>query len=423
MSSAERGYNNRSIILNYILQLLQILTFRARGTASPHWTRHVAPTRWPRNTSPIRVFSSRHRVVLPSTRLTMARPSATAAFVVLLLSLLAVAHCRTLESEPAVDASTDETGTPPTAVAVADETVPGTPIAEEPIDVSVPAEQQQEQDGFLLRLPSHRRQHPCRHGLSHRHLWWARHHDGHDGHHHHRFHRRGCDSEEEPRVVAEEGGEEVTKAVAEPDPDRSVTDSSDGEKDGDDVAAVKRWRKEMVWRMFRHGMRHHRHHHHHNEEEEDEEDHRHHHHDEEDEEDRHGRRHHRHHHHEEEEDEEDHHDKEEEGPAGRHHHNEEEEDEEKEKKTRKDSHHHRHRNHDDEEEKTRKPFHHADDEDEDDDMEEIVRRFRKAIMRRRFHHGHRFFRHHHYHHAEEAKEQEQQEGGVGTWIKGLMNRF
>ncbi|KAK3152655.1 hypothetical protein QOZ80_2BG0161800 [Eleusine coracana subsp. coracana] len=335
---------------------------------------------------------------------TMARPSDTAAFLLLLLSLLAVAHCRTVESEPAVDASTEETMA--TSIAVADETVPGTPIAEEPIEVSVPAEQQHEQDGFLLRLPSHRLHHPCRHGHG---LFHRRHRDGlglfgHDGHH---FHRRGGDAEE-PRGEAAEGDEEVTKAVAEPDPDHRHQRHHEEEKKEEEEG---------------------RRHHHHEEEEKEEDHHRHHHHEEEDDEDRHGKRHHRHHHHREEEDEEDHHDKEEEGPADgkRSRRHDEEQEEEDEEKTRKDPHHrHHHHEDEDEEEKTRKPFHRADDsDDEDDDMEEVVRRFRKAIMRRRFHHGRRFFRHrhnHHHHHAEEAKEQ-QEGGGVRAWINGLMNRF
>ncbi|CAN6278169.1 unnamed protein product [Urochloa humidicola] len=180
----------------------------------------------------------------------MARPSATAA---LLFLLLAVAHCRTLELEaqPAAGGDGDENG-PPNPTLPGEEALP------------VPAEQQQH--GFL-RLPSHR---PCHHGPSHRHhlsLWWAR-------RLHHRRHGDALGlghlaalplpTEEAP--VEEE---EVNKAaVAEPDPDRSLPDTDDSEEADHHEHEVRAWRKEMQRRSSWPFQFHHHHHHHDDEEEE-----------------------------------------------------------------------------------------------------------------------------------------------------------
>ncbi|CAN6237749.1 unnamed protein product [Urochloa humidicola] len=180
----------------------------------------------------------------------MARPSATAA---LLFLLLAVAHCRTLELEaqPAAGGDGDENG-PPNPTLPGEEALP------------LPAEQQQH--GFL-RLPSHR---PCHHGPSHRHhlsLWWAR-------RLHHRRHGDALGlghlaalplpTEEAP---AEE--EEVNKAaVAEPDPDRSLPDTDDSEEADHHEHEVRAWRKEMQRRSW--PFQFHRHHHHHDDDEEEE---------------------------------------------------------------------------------------------------------------------------------------------------------
>ncbi|XP_062223601.1 uncharacterized protein LOC133922330 [Phragmites australis] len=305
----------------------------------------------------------------------MARPSATAAFL-LLLSLVAVAHCRALEADPATDASAAES-TP--VLKVGDETGPPN---------SFPAEA----DAIkILGLPSHRH-HPCRRGLFHRHLWWARHHgifrDA------HRFHGHGFPSKLVHDREPTEAETEEVKPVAEPDPDHSLQDS-DGEGEltswkpfrgsyVDEEAVAEPWKKEMLWWMFRHALRHHHGLHHRYD---DDEDHKH----------------------------------EEEGAEGmkRFHHHDHEEDEEKdEKKTMRMLFHHHH-DEKGEEKETRKRFHHSehdDSDDEDEEVEELVRRFRKAVMRRRSRHGRRF--HHHGHHEEDGEE-----GGVMAWIKGLMNRF
>ncbi|OEL28209.1 hypothetical protein BAE44_0010772 [Dichanthelium oligosanthes] len=333
----------------------------------------------------------------------MARLSATASLFVLLLSLLAVAHCRPIEADPATDAE------PAAAVVeVSDENGPPNPALPSKAGVAseavLPAEQQQH--GFL-RLPSHRFRHhrPCRHGhsLFHRHLWWARHHgDGVFGDDTpRRFHRHG-----EPLShlsVFGESREVKPVAVAEPDPDHSLPDS-DGEGEvarmepsfgdaadevhaheaeaahEDEGAAVTAWKKEMLRRWF------HFHHHH----------------------------------------------------GMRHHHKEEgHEQEEEAAEGLKRFHHHRRHSHDEEEEEKnmmRKRFRRAehdeasDSDDEDEEVEEVVRRFRKAIMRRRFgSHGHRFHHHrHHYSHRhadETEKADAQEDGGVVSWIKGLVNRF
>ncbi|KAL6629580.1 hypothetical protein ACP70R_029345 [Stipagrostis hirtigluma subsp. patula] len=321
----------------------------------------------------------------------MARPSTAAFLLLLLVSLLAVAHGNDLEADPATDAAGEST-----VVAVRDETGPPSPTL--PADggatadeVVVPVEH------GILRLPSHRRHghHPCRHGLLHRHLWWARHHGMfHDAHRF--FHGHGEPVRDgEPREAAPEADE--SKPVVEPDPDRSLPDTDGDGGEAAAEAAVKAWRREMLWRRIRHGLRHHRHHRH--------------------------------------EEEEDNHEQEEEGARGfkRFHHHHDEDDDEEEKQMRKRFHHHHHD--DDDEEEKRKPFHHAaadsDSDNEDEEVEELVRRFRKAIMRRRFRHGHgrRFFHHHHHHHHHghhrhaEEPEQEEDQGGVMAWIKSLMNRF
>nr|CAB3449513.1 unnamed protein product [Digitaria exilis] len=300
----------------------------------------------------------------------MARPSVTAALLLLFSFLIAVGHCRPVEPQPAAT-DADESAAAAAAATIAGEenglpnpTLIPTESADQVI-LPLPAE------GFL-RLPFHRLRHhhrPCRHGPFHRHLWLAaRHH--------------GALFGDEPR------------AVAEPDPDRSIPDGdgeveevaskepSFGDADGaheEEGAAVRAWKKEMMRRWFHfhghHGMRHH----------------------------------HRLHHGDEEES----HDQAEEEAAAEGSLN------------LKRIHHGRHHEEEDEEEKDgmRKRFRHAehDDSDSDDEeVEEMVRRFRKAIMQRRFRHGRRF--HHHGHrHGVEADAQE--EGGVVSWIKGLMNRF
>lgn len=341
----------------------------------------------------------------------MARLSATAALLLLVLSLLAVAHCGALavaaehdtepESTAAVAVSDDNVLSDPTVHAEA-----GTASATE--EEAIPAEQQQH--GFeLLRLPSHRLHH-------HHHLWLKRHH-GIYRDASHKFPCSGHGARREQAVshlailpasaeVAREAGEEMP--VAEPDPDRSLPDS-DGEgevaitseqpspftdadgHDDESSAAVRAWKHEMLrrWFHFHHDMRRHRLHHVQHEVEEEATT-----------------------------------APETTGSMGM-------------KRHRFHFHHH-----DDEDEEknmaARKRLRHADEHDEDSDdeedeqVEEMVRRFRKAIMRRRFGHGHghgrrsRFFHHIVHRHAEEAKKQadvEEEESGVLAWIKGLMNRF
>jgi hypothetical protein len=295
------------------------------------------------------------------------RPSPTALLLLLHLSLLAVAHCRALESEPATDASTAET----TTLTIADETTSPRNPADAAASAAGAAElAAPEEQHALLPLPSHlrHRHHPCRHGPFHSHLWWTRQHGNLFGDGHRFHHRRGGDAElvrnGEPRVEAEE-----VKPVAELDPDRSITLRGSNGEDGGGATAIKRWR------MFGHGLRHHRHHHHHHEEDEARE----------------------------------------QETAGlkrfRHHHR----DEEEEKKMRKLFHFLLHQH-----DEMRKSFHlHHTDEVSDDELEETVRRFRKAILRRRF--GHHL--HHHTENAEQAHGEQQKEGGVMSWVKGLMNRF
>ncbi|RLN08139.1 uncharacterized protein C2845_PM11G18760 [Panicum miliaceum] len=317
------------------------------------------------------------------------RLSSTAALVLLVLSLLAVAHCRHLEADPesagVVAAGDDENGPPNPTL---------------PAEVVLPAEQQQKQQHGFLRLPSHRFRHyhrPCRHGLFQRHLWWVRHYGAFGEDAPRRFHRHGEALSHSHLLRVSPGGETgEVKAVAEPDPDRSLPDS-----DGDEVvaasreppfgdareeaahedegAAVRAWRKEMQrrWWLHHHGMRLHRHHR----------------------------------------------DEEEEAAEG----------------LKRFHHHHHHHDEDEDKHAMRKRFRRADDEhddesdseDEDEEVEELVRRFRKAIMRRRSGsgHGRRFHHHHHYGHHRHAEEAEkagaaQEEGGVVSWIKDLiMNRF
>lgn len=344
----------------------------------------------------------------------MARLSATAALLLVVISLLTVAHCGALavaaehdtepESTAAVAVSDDNVLSDPTVHAEA-----GTASATE--EEAIPAEQQQH--GFeLLRLPSHR----LHHHHHHHHLWWKRHH-GIYRDASHKFPCSGHGARREQAVshlailpasaeVAREAREEMP--VAEPDPDRSLPDS-DGEgevaitseqpspfadadgHDDESAAAVRAWKHEMLrrWFHFHHDMRHHRLHHVQHEEEEEEATTA----------------------------------PETTGSMGMkrhrfHFHHHDDEDEEKNMAARK---------------RLRHAHEHEEDSDdeEDEQVEEMVRRFRKAIMRRRFGHGHghgrrsRFF-HHIHRHAEEAKKQadvEEEESGVLAWIKGLMNRF
>ncbi|RLM80787.1 uncharacterized protein C2845_PM12G08660 [Panicum miliaceum] len=306
------------------------------------------------------------------------RLSSTAALLLLVLSLVAVAHCRPLEADPesaaAVAAGDDENGPPN----------PTLPTEAGAGEVVLPAEQQR-QHGFL-RLPSHRYRHrPCRHGLfQRRHLWWARHQRAFGEDAPRRFHRHGEALSHSHLIASRSGKAREVKAVADPDPDRSLPDGdgegqvarmeveqSFGDADGahaneeaasneDEGAAVRAWRKEMQrrWWLHHHGMRHHC-------------------------------------------------DEEEEAAEGlkRFHH---------------------HDDHDEEEKRFRRAGEHddeSDSEDEDEEVEELVRRFRKAIMRRRSGHGRRF---HHRRYAGEAEKADaaQEEGGVVSRIKDLiMNRF
>ena len=330
----------------------------------------------------------------------MARPSATAALLLLLvLSLLAVAHCRTVAIAADHAAEPESTA----AVAVSDEnglssnpTLPAEAGASATDEEALPVPAEQRHDFEFLRLPSHRlhRHRPC---SLHHHLWWKRHHgvyrdaprrfrDHYSGH----GERREAVSHLAAILPAEEAKEaEEVKPVAEPDPDRSLPDSdgrepSFADADGHDderAAAVRAWKKEMLrrWFHFHHGMRRHRLHHDEEEGQEQEE---------------------------------------ETAPEGMNmkrfhfHHHDDKEDEEK-NMVRK---------------WPRHAEHGEDSDDEDEQVEEMVRRFRKAIMKRRFGHGHgrRFFHHDHRHrHAEEAEKQAggDEQSGVMAWIKGLMNRF
>ncbi|VAH84452.1 unnamed protein product [Triticum turgidum subsp. durum] len=285
-----------------------------------------------------------------------------ATLAVLLLSLLAVASCRVLET------ISDDQG-PPNVVlltqddqadsAVAEVTLPALPTTAVAVDEDV------------LRLPSHRR--PCH---LHRHLWWARHH----GLSHHRGSFSGPGEArvhpavdvvvptELARGEEQEPSVPELEAVAEPDPDsRPDTDASEKLFHGvQEREAAKAWKVEML-RRFRHddheqdkdegtdmnlfGRFHHRHHL-------------------------------RHHHEQDVEEEDDHKEDKDEGP--------------KMKLFRRFHHHHAH-----------------DNENEVDEVEELARKLSQAIMRRSFSHGSRRYQHHH-HGAE---------GGVKKWFKGLVNRF
>ncbi|XBI68064.1 hypothetical protein VPH35_047323 [Triticum aestivum] len=314
----------------------------------------------------------------PSVPATMARLATTA---VLLLSLLAVASCRVLETISDDQGSSNSvllTQDDQADAAVAEVTLPALPTPAVTVEEDV------------LRLPSHRR--PCH---LHRHLWWARHH----GLSHHRGAFSGPgEARVHPSVVdvvptelaRGEDQETELEAVAEPDPDsRPDTDAAEklfhGEEEED---AAKGWKVEMI-RRFRHGIRfHHRHHlrHHHEEDGEEHDDH---------EQDKdegasmnlfgrfHHRHHLRHHHDQDVEEEDDHQQDKDEGP--------------KMKLFRRFHHHHAH-----------------DSDNEVDEVEELARRLSEAIMRRRFSHGGPRQHHHHHHGAE---------GGVKNWFKGLMNRF
>ncbi|XP_066325469.1 uncharacterized protein [Miscanthus floridulus] len=346
----------------------------------------------------------------------MARPSATAALLLLLvLSLLAVAHCRTVAIAADHAAEPESTA----AVAVSDEnglssnpTLPAEAGASATDEEALPVPAEQRHDFEFLRLPSHRlhRHRPC---SLHHHLWWKRHHGVyrdaprrfHDHYSGHGEKREAVSHLAILPAAAEEAREaEEVKPVAEPDPDRSLPDS-DGEgemvgrepssfadadgHDGQRAASVRPWKKEMLRRWFHfhfhHGMRRHRLHHVHHDEEGQE--------------------------------------------------LEEEEEAAPEGMNRKRFHfvHHQHHDEEDEEKnmmrkRLRDAEHGEDSDEEDEQVEEMVRRFRKAIMKRRFGHGHgrRFFHHDHRHrHAEEAEKQAggDEQSGVMAWIKGLMNRL
>jgi hypothetical protein len=304
-----------------------------------------------------------------------------AALAVLLLSLLAVASCRVLET------ISDDQGLPNHVLRTQDDqadaaaavTLPALPTPAVAVDEVV------------LQLPSHRR--PCH---LHRHLWWARHH----GLSHHRGAFSGPgEARVHPAVDVvpteltrgedQEPREAELEAVAEPDPDsRPDTEAAEklfhGEEEGE---AAKAWKVEML-RRFRHGIRfHHRHHHRHHHEQDGEE-----HDDREQDKDEgtsmnlfgrfHHRHHLRHHHDQDVEEEDDHRQDKDEGP--------------KMKLFRRFHHHHAH-----------------DSDNEVDEVEELARKLSEAIMRMRFSHGGPC-QHHHHHGAE---------GGVKNWFKGLMNRF
>ncbi|KAE8800736.1 hypothetical protein D1007_23738 [Hordeum vulgare] len=383
-----------------------------------------------------------------------------ATLAVLLLSLLAVASCRVLET------TSDDQG-PPNAVlltqddqsdAAADVTLPALPTpAGENIVLSHGAPTP------MLRLPSHRS--TCR---LHRHLWWTRHHG---------LARVHPAVDVVPAELARGEDQEPREAVAEPDPDSRPDTGAEQKPFHGEEEAAKAWKVEML-RRFRHGIRfHHRHHEQDGEEHDDHEQdkdegtnmdmlarfhHRHHlrHHHEQakdegpktklfrrfhhhhqpaddsdnevDEEEaakawkvemlrrfRHGIRfHHRHH---EQQDEEEHDDHEQDKDAGtnmdllarfhhrhhlRHHHEQDAEEEEEDG----------HRQDKDEGLKMKlfRRFHHHhahDSENEVDEVEELARKLGEAIVRRSFSHGGRRHSHHHHHH------------GVRNWFKGLLNRF
>lgn len=184
-----------------------------------------------------------------------------ATLAVLLLSLLAVASCRVLET------TSDDQG-PPNAVLLTQDDQ-----SDAAAEVTLPAllTPAVAVDEGVLRLPSHRR--PCH---LHRHLWWA--------HHHGLSHHRGAFSgpgevrdhpafdvvpTELARGEEEEPRDAELEAVAEPDPDaRPDTDAEQKPFHGEEEAA-KAWKVEML-RRFRHGIRfHHRHHEQQDEEEHD----------------------------------------------------------------------------------------------------------------------------------------------------------
>ncbi|KAI5002544.1 hypothetical protein ZWY2020_027194 [Hordeum vulgare] len=298
-----------------------------------------------------------------------------ATLAVLLLSLLAVASCRVLET------TSDDQG-PPNAVLLTQDDQ-----SDAAAEVTLPAllTPAVAVDEGVLRLPSHRR--PCH---LHRHLWWA--------HHHGLSHHRGAFSgpgevrdhpafdvvpTELARGEEEEPRDAELEAVAEPDPDaRPDTDAEQKPFHGEEEAA-KAWKVEML-RRFRHGIRfHHRHH-----EQQDEEEHDDH---EQDKDEgtnmdllarfHHG--HHLRHHHEQDAEEE-----EEDG------HRQDKDEGLKMKLFRRFHHHHAH-----------------DSENEVDEVEELARKLGEAIVRRSFSHGGRRHSHHHHHH------------GVRNWFKGLLNRF
>ncbi|VAH84451.1 unnamed protein product [Triticum turgidum subsp. durum] len=305
-----------------------------------------------------------------------------ATLAVLLLSLLAVASCRVLETISDDQGSSNSvllTQDDQAEAAVAEVTLPALPTTAVAVDEG------------MLRLPSHRR--PCH---LHRHLWWTRHH----GLSHHRGAFSGSgEARVHPAVdvvvpteLAREEQQEPSvpelEAVAEPDPDsRPDTDAAEKLFHGDEEEAANAWKVEML-RRFRHGIRFHPRHHLHHQHEQDGEEHDDH------EQDKDegtsmnlfGRFHHRHHlrhHHEQDAEEEDgHQQNKDEGP--------------KMKLFRRFHHHHAH-----------------DSDNEVDEVEELARKLSQAIMRRSFSHGSRRYQHHH-HGAE---------GGVKKWFKGLVNRF
>lgn len=342
----------------------------------------------------------------------MAHPSAPAALLLLLvLSLLAVAHCRTVAVAADHAAEPESTA----AVAVSDEnglssnpTLPAEAGASATDEEALPVSAEQRHDFEFLRLPSHRlhRHRPC---SLHHHLWWKRHHGVyrdaprrfHDHYSGHGERREAVSHLAILPAAAEEAREaEEVKPVAEPDPDRSLPDSDGREPSFDDAdghdderaAAVRAWKKEMLRRWFHfhfhHGMPRHRLHHVHHDEEDGQE-------------------------------------------------QEEEEEAAPEGMNMKRFHfHHHHDKEDEEKNMMRKRLRHAeaehgeDSDDEDEQVEEMVRRFRKAIMKRRFGHGYghgrRFFHHDHRHrHAEDAEKQAggDEQSGVMAWIRGLTNRF
>lgn len=192
-----------------------------------------------------------------------------------------MASCRVLEAEPDAYEGDDST-----VVAISD-AANGAAVPQEEAASGSAAEAATrtvaaDGEGSLIRLPSHRRRRPCRHGFLHRHFLWARRHglSGRRG----AFagpgearpqsgngeERRELDQEEELKAVAEpdpdlrrpadaDGEQEfdAMKAVAEPGPDSRPESDTDGEQESEAVTA---WKGEMV-RKFRHGLRFRRHHH------------------------------------------------------------------------------------------------------------------------------------------------------------------